>query len=151
MPVEDNQNPSAGVSHSWTINGNIFSDDDIADNKAFVYLITHVPSGQYYLGRKNFYVPKYYTVNKKRKRKFVISDYQDYWGSSVAFQEFIIQNNKEDFTREILHLCKSKGESNYLEAREQFERQVLLDNLSFNGIINCKIHRNHVKSLIKDE
>lgn len=150
MP-DNNRTPPSVVSPPWTFQGNIFSDDDIADNKAFIYIITHIHSGKYYVGRKNFYTPKYYTVNKKRKRRFIISDYATYWGSSTSFNAFVDQEGKENFTREIIHLCESKGISNYLEAKEQFERQVLFDNLSFNSIINCRIHRNHVKSLIKDE
>jgi hypothetical protein len=46
-----------------------------------------------------------------------------------------------------LHLCMSKGEMSYLEAKEQFDRDVLLSSEYYNGIINCKIHRNHVKRL----
>ena len=38
----------------------------------------------------------------------------------------------------------------YLEAKEQFDRGVLLSDKYYNGIINCKIHRSHVKEL-KDE
>ena len=51
------------------------------------------------------------------------------------------------FDRKILHLCKTKGEMSYLEAKEQFDRRVLLDDSYYNGIINCKIHRTHVKNL----
>jgi hypothetical protein len=40
-----------------------------------------------------------------------------------------------------------KGELGYLEAKEQFDRNVLLSEEYYNGIINCKIHRSHVQGL----
>ena len=55
------------------------------------------------------------------------------------------------FKREILHLCKTRGTLSYLEAKEQFDRNVLLTNEYYNGIINCKIHSSHVKELINDD
>jgi hypothetical protein len=45
----------------------------------------------------------------------------------------------ENFTREILYLCKSKAEMSYLEAREQFERRVLETDDYYNGIINVRV------------
>ena len=38
----------------------------------------------------------------------------------------------------------------YMEAKEQFNREVLLSDEYYNGIINCKIHRTHVKGLRDD-
>ena len=43
------------------------------------------------------------------------------------------------FTREILYMCKSRGEMSYLEAREQFERRVLETDEYYNGIINVRV------------
>ena len=33
----------------------------------------------------------------------------------------------------------------YLEIREQILRNVLLDDNYYNGIVNARVHRNHVK------
>ena len=57
------------------------------------------------------------------------------------------QHGRDNFHREILHLCDTKGVMSYLEAKEQFDRNVLLDDSYYNGIIQCKIHRSHVKNL----
>ena len=57
------------------------------------------------------------------------------------------QHGADFFNREILHLCKSKGECAYLEAKEQFEREVLLSDDYYNGIIQCRIGSNSVKNL----
>lgn len=77
----------------------------------------------------------------------VISDYKDYYGSSAQLLNDIKELGVESFTREILVLCKSKGVSNYIEAKIQFERGVLLDENAYNAIINCRVHASHVKTL----
>ena len=51
------------------------------------------------------------------------------------------------FHREILHLCKTKGECAYMEAKEQFARDVLINDKYYNGSINCRIGGNAVKNL----
>jgi hypothetical protein len=71
----------------------------------------------------------------------------DYYGSSDEVKALVETLGASNFHREILHLCMSKGEMSYLEAKEQFDRDVLLSSEYYNGIINCKIHRNHVKRL----
>jgi hypothetical protein len=45
----------------------------------------------------------------------------------------------ENFTREILYLCQSRGLMSYLEAREQFNRRVLETDEYYNGIINVRV------------
>jgi hypothetical protein len=71
-----------------------------------------------------------------------------YYGSSDEVKALVEELGPDNFHREILHLCESKGVMSYLEAKEQFDRNVLLSDDYYNGIINCKIHRSHVKSLI---
>jgi len=61
------------------------------------------------------------------------------------------QNGINQYKREILHLCNNKGTMSYLEAKEQFDRNVLLTDEYYNGIINCKIHSTHVKELKHDD
>ena len=60
------------------------------------------------------------------------------------------ERGRESFHREILHLCNSKGELSYLEAKEQFDRDVLLSDEYYNGIINCRVNRKHVTGLKDD-
>ena len=63
------------------------------------------------------------------------SDWKDYWGSNKHLQEDVAQCGKDMFYREILHLCKTKGECAYMETKEQFDREVLLTDDYYNGII----------------
>jgi hypothetical protein len=108
----------------------------------FVYLITNLTTGQKYIGKKltQFKRTKPPLKGKKLKRRSVVeSDWREYWGSSERLQADVAALGPENFTREILYLCKSKAEMSYLEAREQFERRVLETDDYYNGIINVRV------------
>jgi len=120
------------------------------DAYGFVYLITNTKTNQKYVGKKFFWSRKTLPITKTRKRRkrmLVESDWQKYWGSSKHLQEDIDKYGQENFTREILHFCKTKGECAYMEAKEQFDRDVLLTDDYYNGIINCRIGGKSVKNL----
>ena len=108
----------------------------------FVYIITNLITGQKYIGKKlaQFKKTRPPLKGKRLKRRSMIeSDWRDYWGSSERLQADIEALGPENFTREILYLCKSKAEMSYLEAREQFERRVLESDDYYNGIINVRV------------
>ena len=110
--------------------------------EAFVYLITNKTSGMMYVGKKlaKFKVTKPPLKGKKNKRRSTKeSDWREYWGSSDRLNADVEQLGPENFTREILHFCPSRGIASYLEAREQFERRVLETDNYYNGIINVRI------------
>ena len=50
-----------------------------------------------------------------------------------------------NFIREILHLCKSKGECSYLEAKEQFNRNVMEGDEYYNVWIMVRVRKSHIK------
>ena len=110
--------------------------------EAFVYLITNKKNGKKYVGKKlaKFKTTKPPLKGKKRKRKGTKeSDWREYWGSSDTLKEDVEKYGEKSFVREILHLCPSRGVASYLEAKEQFERKVLLTDDYYNGIINVRI------------
>ena len=118
----------------------------------FVYLITNKMDQKKYVGKKFFWSQKTLPITKKRKRRKrlkVESDWRTYSGSNKYLVEDVKNHGPENFTREILHLCKTKGECAYYEAKEQFDREVLLTEEYYNGIISCKIGGRSVKNLIK--
>ena len=140
--------------YPWTYNGNVFDSGDIADNYGFIYRITNTTNGHDYIGRK------YFTTIKKRpplkgkknkRRETVETDWKDYWGSSARLVEDMARLGKDKFTREIIHLCKSRGETNYMEAYYQFKEGVLLKENNYNGIIQIKLGKGSVKDLIINE
>jgi len=136
--------------YPWTYNGKTFDSEDILDNYGFIYRITNTTNGHDYVGRK------YFTTIKKRpplkgkknkRRETVETDWKDYWGSSPRLQEDIDRLGKDKFTREIIHLCKTRGETNYMEAYYQFTEGVLLREDNYNGIIQIRLGKNSVKDL----
>lgn len=138
----------------WYYKNEPFSTDapslHISEYQGFVYVITDLTNNKKYVGKKGFWSKKTLPPlkGKTRKRRSIVeSDWKTYYGSSDQVKQILQENGEQSFHREILHLCKSKGEMSYLEAKEQFDRRVLLDDNYYNGIINCKIHRSHVKGL----
>lgn len=126
------------------------SEEDLSDLAGFVYVITDLSTGKKYVGKKGFWSKKTLPPlkGKTRKRRSIIpSDWKTYYGSSDLVKQLLLEHGETNFRREVIHLCKTKGEMGYLEAKEQFERNVLLDEGYYNGIINCRVHRNHVKRL----
>lgn len=110
--------------------------------EAFVYIITNKKNDKKYIGKKlaKFKVTKPPLKGKKNKRKSTKeSDWQTYWGSSDNLKQDVATHGEDNFTREILHVCSSRGIASYLEAQEQFERKVLLTDEYYNGIINVRI------------
>ena len=123
------------------------------DCVGFVYLITNIATGCMYIGKKlakfsrtTYRIVKLKNGNKKRKkiRNKIDSDWQQYYGSSLALTEDINSQGTENFRREILYYCKSKAECSYIEAREQFSRRVLESDDYYNGHIQVRVRGNHI-------
>ena len=115
--------------------------------QGFVYQITELDTGKKYIGKKNFWKPKILPKNSKRTRRVrtrVESDWRTYFGSSKEVQLLIEEKGEENYKREILRLCQTKGEMSYYEAKLQFEKDVLLSDEWFNNFIGCKIHSRHL-------
>lgn len=133
----------------WMYNGKEFELGELTHKElyGFVYLITCIPTGKKYIGKKFFWTSKTKQVKGKKKRLKVESDWKDYYGSNKVLIEEVAAHGKDLYLREILHLCKTKGECNYLEAKEQFTRNVLIGEQYFNEWIMVKVHRSHIKGL----
>ena len=133
----------------WYMNDIEFTDapDDI---EGFVYVITDTRNDKKYVGKKRFWSVTRKPPLKGKKRKRVIrkeSDWMKYYGSSDLVNQLLVEHGEDNFRREIIHLCKTKGEMSYLEAKEQFNRDVLLNDDYYNEFIGCKIHSKHVSGL----
>ena len=130
---------------NWQYNNKDFTDELIGDNYGFVYLITNQTNGKKYIGKKLFYFAKTKQVQGKKKKIKVSSDWPTYYGSSDVLVKDVKELGEENFTREILHLCKSKGECSYLEAKEQFIRGVMETDDYYNTWIMVRVRKSHIK------
>ena len=123
--------------------GEEFKEDDIQDNVGFVYIISHNKTGKKYIGKKLFTKSKTKQVKGKKKKIRVESDWADYYGSNEQLLNEV-KGKESEYTREILHLCKSRSECSYWETWEIFNRHALLKEEYYNQWVSCKIRKNHL-------
>lgn len=109
----------------------------------FVYIIT-LPDGRKYVGKKLWNFTRTKTIKGKRKKVVMESDWKTYYGSSDEVKKLVAELGGGKFKREILHLCKTKSELNYLETWEIFNRKCLLDESYVNGWVSVKINKRTV-------
>lgn len=136
----------------WYYKGEEFTSDMIGDHIGFVYIITDLSNNKKYVGKKLLVSKRKLPPLKGKTRKRTVtkeSDWQSYFGSSDEVKAILEEKGADNFHREILHLCNAKGELSYMELKEQMDREVLLDDNYYNGIVQVKIHRSHVKNLKK--
>jgi hypothetical protein len=138
---------------TWLYEQSEFSLPEDANPKdlyGFVYLIENTANGRKYVGKKFFWKSKVLPITKTRKRRQrlkVESDWKEYYGSSEELSADVNKFGVESFKRTILHLCATKGECAYLEAKEQFDREVLLSEDYYNSWIAIKVRKNHISRL----
>jgi len=110
----------------------------------FVYRITNLKTGKFYIGKKSLYHERKTRISKKEKAetgsrktfKRVVkeSDWMTYHGSSTDLKDDVKRLGPENFKREILELCCTKKYLNYCELAHQVKHDVLMSN-SYNGNI----------------
>ena len=129
---------------TWTYNNEPLT--EIPDGyEAFVYLITNTVTGRKYVGKKLFKFTRTSKKKGKRVKKQVDSDWLDYYGSNKELLGDVEGLGKKSFSRKILHLCKTKGEASYLEAKEQFACDALLSENYYNAWIMVRVRKAHIK------
>ena len=138
----------------WHYNGKEF-DETPEEYQGFVYMITEKDTGMKYIGKKFFWKPKILPKTKTRKRRVrtrAESDWRKYFGSSKEVQQLVEEKGTDNYHREILKLCKTKGQCSYYEMKYQLEYDVLLKpDEYYNAFIGGKIHRKHILGLQSDE
>jgi len=110
----------------------------------FIYEITNLISNKKYIGKKQCKsrIKRKPLKGKTRNRiDYIDSDWKLYTSSSNELNEDIKKTGKENFQFKILRTCDSKWALAYYEIKEQLDRNVLLREDFYNGIINVRIGR----------
>jgi hypothetical protein len=131
----------------WTYNSEPIDENALDNYVGYVYCITNIVDDRRYIGKKLFKFKKSKTIKGKKKKFLIESDWKEYWGSNKNLQEDVKELGEGSFKREILRLCKTRGEMSYFESKFQFELGVLETNSFYNEWIMCKVHRSHLKKL----
>ena len=111
----------------WIYNGVPFTSNDIGDNYGFVYLIENKLNGRKYIGRK--YLWQFRTPKGKKRKVKSESNWKEYYGSCPELKEDIDKLGRENFSRTIISLHKTKGKTNFEETRRLFINNVLTESL----------------------
>jgi hypothetical protein len=126
----------------WRLHNEIIDDIDSFGDPTpfgFVYIITHIPSGKSYIGKKVLFHNKKtkltkkdlekYTNIKGRKPKHKIitkeSDWKKYWGSNKELLEIVKSEPSKNFKKDILDVAYNKKMLTYLETKYLFKYEVL--------------------------
>lgn len=126
----------------WTFKNKEFTSDDIDKAFGFVYIITDTESGKKYIGQKHFWSKKTVQKNNVKKKVKCESDWKKYKSSS----ELLKEQSADKLIKEILYLCVSKGQMNYIETLVQMDLRVLENqDIWLNGIVNMRCHHTHHK------
>jgi hypothetical protein len=135
----------------WIYKGTEIDETTLDNYVGFVYIITNLTSGRRYIGKKLLKFSKTKRVKGKKKKFKIASDWKTYYGSNATLLSDIEKLGQQNFKREIIHLCQTKGECSYLEAKEQFQVDAILSPNYYNEWIMCKISSRHLKGLYNDD
>jgi len=110
----------------------------------FIYRITCIFNGKFYIGKKVFKfsrkkkiaksVKKATKTRKIYERVVKDSDWLDYYGSSKELADDIKSFGQGNFKREIIELCITKKQLSYAELKWQIKEDVLT-RYTYNGNI----------------
>lgn len=112
------------------------------DTFGFLYEITNIITNRKYIGKKQCFMRikrkplKGYKRNRISKAE---SDWKNYTSSSKELNEDIKKYGKDNFQFKIIKTCNSKWSLAYYEIKEQIDKNVLLKENYYNGIINVRI------------
>ena len=125
---------------NWLHNGKEVTEQMVPDGAVgFIYIITHTPSGKYYIGKKSLESVRNVKIGvrelakikgdrkaagmggraplKKKVRKS--SDWEKYYSSNEWITKQVKEGKENEFKREIIEFCYSKKSLSYLEVYYQ--------------------------------
>ena len=148
------------MSKKWIIyeNGHVVEYDSVdkfpENCVGFVYKITNIKTGKFYIGKKSLYsnvrkkltkkeLAEYSGPGRKPTKKLVTSEsnWMDYWGSNKGILQEIKEEGTDSFRKEILKFCFNKKQLTYWEVHYQCINEVLLTDRSYNDNVLAKFFR----------
>jgi hypothetical protein len=147
---------------NWLHNGKEVTEEMVPDGAVgFIYMISHIPTGKYYIGKKSLESVRNVKIGvrelakikqerkaagmggrapvKKKIRKS--SDWEKYYSSNEWINKQVKEGKEEEFKREIIEFCYSKKSLSYLEVYYQFKHNVLSNENSINENILGKFFK----------
>lgn len=143
----------------WFYKGQVIKEiSEFPENTyGFIYKITRIEDGKFYVGRKNLYSERTKALTKKelaehtgkgkkptKKKVIAESDWKEYYGSEASLKAEVKQLGKGAFKREVLHLCTHKKQMTYQELRHQILQGCLESDNCFNGNILGKFWKKDI-------
>lgn len=123
----------------WMYRGKPFLEEDVGNHAGFVYLITYMPTGQEYIGKKFFHGMR--KAKGKTRRSKTISDWQKYFSSSDWIKDKVKTEGPQNFKRDIIALHELKRDVNFHEVYLQFKLEVL-DTMMDDGVTRRYLNEN---------
>lgn len=124
----------------WQYDGKNIEESEIpTDAIGFLYKITHIESGKWYIGRKMLYSIKTTQKNGKKIKNKIDSDWRTYWSSSKELQDWVVAEGEDKFIREILIFVKTKAALTYAEEAALYMSGALFNSSCINGNIRSRI------------
>lgn len=123
----------------WIISENVNINEETF---GFIYEITNKVTNKKYIGKKQCFMRikrKPLKGNKRNRISKVESSWKEYTSSSKELNDDIQKYGKDNFDFKIIRTCDSKWSLAYYEIKEQIEKNVLLRDDYYNGIINVRI------------
>jgi hypothetical protein len=127
----------------------------------FVYKITNIQTGKFYIGKKSLYsnvrkeltrkeLAEHTGPGRKPTKKLVTSEsnWLVYWSSNKGILQEIKEQGTDNFRKEILKFCFNKKQLTYWEVHYQCINEVLLTDKSYNDNVLAKFFR---KDLVDSE
>ena len=128
----------------WLWEGNHIKDEEVPENAVgFIYMIQHIPTGKYYIGKKNLFSKRTLPPLKGMKRKRKVIKESD-WKSYMSSNQWIKAEASADITsfkKKILQFCYSAKSLTYYELYWQMKYNVLADENSLNDNLLGKFFR----------
>ena len=112
--------------------------------------VTHVGlnTGKYYIGQKRLWHRNKRRPRKGETRGRIVKD-QSHWEeytSSSPLLALKIQNNPDNYKREIVHYCKSKSQMNFLEFSLIWQAIVVeKDEMCLNKMLHIRLNIDKLK------